>query len=264
MKTSEKEPQGKATLSELASLYLWLERAQTEVPTARVVKSRLSKLSMANGELQAADVLPPRLPRATVAAVREYIANPAGTRRLKKDEKVVASQMSDDERLVLKAEIAADERATAEAKKESAEAEEVPKKKAAKRKAAEPETSAAAAREELPEDDKNADSAEVTDEPAGDVQGNATESTKLFPEGTDPRAESQGPPARNQLQRVAMLKKELELSPEVYTTVVREYGVESARDLTSAQCDMLIKDLTDLMDETERDKWAKEALSPKK
>ena len=81
--SGKREPRGKETLAELASLYLWLERLPDEKgnvpekPTAIVLKQRLADTRInAVGELEVTALMPPRIPVATVQAIRGYIANP--------------------------------------------------------------------------------------------------------------------------------------------------------------------------------------------
>jgi len=116
----KKEPKGKETLFELASLYLWLEREPDSegrvpaVPSAVVLKERLSDTVIEDGELRIIQLMPPRLPVATVAAIREYIANPPNYAKLKPDERIIEKPMSDEERLQLQLQISENERATEE------------------------------------------------------------------------------------------------------------------------------------------------------
>lgn len=115
--TSELEPKGKETLFELASLFLWFEKIEgTACPAANVLKSRLSKFTYVNGEFTPVAILPPRLPRATPHAIREYIAKPVDYAKLSKKEKVQEHTLSDDQKLQLQATIATaeNERATTE------------------------------------------------------------------------------------------------------------------------------------------------------
>ncbi len=99
-------PKGKETLAELASLYLQLEREKPELgqkpkpPSAIVLKERLSVLEMneKTGNLDVLKILPERLPEATPAAIRYYIANPIGKRKLKPEELVQEPTLTDDQK----------------------------------------------------------------------------------------------------------------------------------------------------------------------
>lgn len=108
----KREPKGKDTLMELASLYLWLERKANEngdvspVPSAIVLKERLADTTMTkDGRLEITQLMPPRLPEASIDAIRGYIAKPPGD-KLRDDERVIEEQMSDEDKLRLQESIA--------------------------------------------------------------------------------------------------------------------------------------------------------------
>lgn len=115
----ERKAKGKETLFEMASLYLRFERKKdvNAVPSAVVLKSRLSKMnvdeSSEEGEVISIPLLPPRLPKATPAAVRRYMNNPPDYSNLKQEEMVGENKLTEDEKLLLRAEIANAERDTA-------------------------------------------------------------------------------------------------------------------------------------------------------
>lgn len=121
--TGKREPKGKETLFELASLYLWFERkpdAQGNVPaapSAKVLKSRLShtRFNVETGEMQVIPILPPRMPKATPAEIRKYIAAPPDYSKLSEDERVHEEGMSEDERLLIQARISENQKDTAQA-----------------------------------------------------------------------------------------------------------------------------------------------------
>jgi hypothetical protein len=72
------------------------------VPAATVLKERLADTFFdAAGNLEIVQLMPPRLPEATVAAIRGYIANPPDYHKLKAGEKVIEKQASDEEKLRL-------------------------------------------------------------------------------------------------------------------------------------------------------------------
>ena len=113
------EPKGKETLMELASLYLWLDREPDKdgkvpsVPAATVLKERLSDTVMTeDGQLQIIQLMPPRLPVASVQAIRDYIANPPNYSRLKEGEKVIEKELSEDDKLQMQLRIAEAENET--------------------------------------------------------------------------------------------------------------------------------------------------------
>lgn len=119
--TGKREPKGKDTLLELASLYLWFDRKAAidgsvpEKPRAIVLKERLSDtiFDAATGDVRIVPLLPPRIPVATPQSIREYIANPPDYAKLKDEEKYVEAAITDDDRLALKAMISTNEAAAA-------------------------------------------------------------------------------------------------------------------------------------------------------
>lgn len=121
-RTGKREPKGKETLFQLASLFLEFEREKDKkgnvaaVPSATVLKQRLIKTLFINGEMQIVPVLPPRLPAATPKTIREYIAAPPDYEKLKAGERVREHELSEEDKLRLQAQIAASqaEAATAE------------------------------------------------------------------------------------------------------------------------------------------------------
>lgn len=117
--TTKREAKGGSVIQELTSLHLHLERDLTgstkmEKPHAIVVKSRLSVVKVVNHTVEVQEILPPRIKDASPDAIRAYIKNPVDPKKLKKDEQVQAKVMTDDERLMVQAEIAAANAATAE------------------------------------------------------------------------------------------------------------------------------------------------------
>jgi len=115
------EPKGKDTLMELSSLYLWLEREPDKegkvpaVPSAIVLKERLADTTVTeDGLLKIVHLMPPRLPVATVVAIREYIANPPDYAKLKPAERVVEKELSEEEKLRYQLSIAEAEKAATE------------------------------------------------------------------------------------------------------------------------------------------------------
>jgi len=105
--TGKREPKGKETLWQLASLFLKFERApNTEIPSAVVLKSRVAKTEFVGGRLKIVNCLPDRLPEATPDAIRQYIINPPDFNNLKANERFQPETMTEDERLRLRAYIA--------------------------------------------------------------------------------------------------------------------------------------------------------------
>lgn len=116
--TGKKSAKGKETLMELASLYLWLDRKADEkgnvpdVPAANVLKSRIADHRFVDGELRWIDLLPPRLPKATPKAIRDYILSPPDYAKLKPGERFVEEKATEEE-------LAAMRLATAEAERDA-------------------------------------------------------------------------------------------------------------------------------------------------
>lgn len=120
------EPKGKETLDQLSSLFVWLEAGPGAIPAARVLKCRMDRkifvadpetppagipgkyLAELHGEpgLVSIPVLPLRLPKCTWSAIREYMRNPADLSNPKPGEMPTEAQMSEDDRLKLRAIIA--------------------------------------------------------------------------------------------------------------------------------------------------------------
>jgi hypothetical protein len=69
-----------------------------------VLKERLADTRMnAAGQLEIVQLVPPRLPVATVQAIRAYIANPPDYDKLKTGERVIEERMTDETKLRLEA-----------------------------------------------------------------------------------------------------------------------------------------------------------------
>ena len=102
--TGRREPRGKETLAELASLYLWLERLPDDkgrtsaVPSAIVMKHRLSDTRVNEaGELEVVELMPRRIPIATVQAIRQYIASPPNIEKPAAGESVIEKEVTEIE-----------------------------------------------------------------------------------------------------------------------------------------------------------------------
>jgi len=117
----QKKPKGKETLMELATLYLWLERKwiengreiKSDIPRARVIKSRLSSFIHNNSKIQVVPTLPPTIPGATPQKIKEYMAKPPDYKHLTSAEQYVPdSEITDDDRLEMQLAIAEAKRDT--------------------------------------------------------------------------------------------------------------------------------------------------------
>ncbi|MDD5370721.1 MAG: AAA family ATPase [Anaerolineaceae bacterium] len=120
------EPKGKETLDMLSSLFVWLEIGPGGIPAARVLKCRIDRkvyisdpskppkdipqryIKELNGEpgVVSVPVLPLRLPKCTWAAIREYMRQPADLTNPAEGEGLSEHEMTDDDRLKLRAIIA--------------------------------------------------------------------------------------------------------------------------------------------------------------
>lgn len=121
--SGRREPRGKETLAELASLYLWLERLPDDkgntsaVPSAIVMKHRLSDTRVnEHGELEVVELMPRRIPVATVYAIRQYIANPPNIEKPATGERVIEKPATEEDLIRLRL-------ATAEAQTAAAQAQ---------------------------------------------------------------------------------------------------------------------------------------------
>ena len=118
--TKETTAKGKSTLRELASLFLFMERPYgQEVPSARVIKTRLAVAKTVDDDISIVPVLPPRLPVATPKAVRKYVLSPPDFAHLSEEEQQIEKPMTEYEKLEAQQEIAEQTRAAEEAKLEA-------------------------------------------------------------------------------------------------------------------------------------------------
>jgi hypothetical protein len=121
-----KEPKGKETLDMYSSLFLYLDFGPEGIPSANVLKSRISRkvyvedpkhppegittemVKNLNGEpgMITISILPMRLPRCTWTAIREYMRNPANLINPAPGEKPTKKDFTDDDRLRLRAIVA--------------------------------------------------------------------------------------------------------------------------------------------------------------
>lgn len=117
--SGKKEPKGKETLWELASLFLWFDKKgeKPPAPGANVEKSRVTKwvFNEEAGEMEPVSVLPDRLPVATPRAIREYISHPVGSKKLGKNERRLEHELTEEEKLRIQNQIAENQRAASEA-----------------------------------------------------------------------------------------------------------------------------------------------------
>ncbi|MCY2963520.1 MAG: AAA family ATPase [Planctomycetota bacterium] len=114
--TGRREPKGKDTILELATLYLELRRFPDQKgivpakPIARIIKSRLTHAVMnpTTGDFDLSPVLTPVVEDCTPAKIRHLMLNPVNYEKLKPSERVQTEFMSEDEKLRAQQQIAAD------------------------------------------------------------------------------------------------------------------------------------------------------------
>ena len=119
--TGRRLPRGKETVLRVATLFLTLTRkpipgakSQPTYPSGIYGKGRLIGVNYSTGEVQ--QLLPPHIPNASPAGIREYLKTPPDFSNLKPEERAVPEDvLSEDDKLAVKASIAADEAARAEA-----------------------------------------------------------------------------------------------------------------------------------------------------
>jgi len=132
---------GVDTFYELASLVVYLKRdvdpatgKQPDAPVGHITppmgKARLSRIEkLPDGSYGGVPLLPPRIERFTWTEFRKSVNNPPNYAKLKKDQKADVETLSEDEKLILQAEIAENN-----AEAEQLKAERIAKTQAAQRK----------------------------------------------------------------------------------------------------------------------------------
>lgn len=118
----KQKAKGVDTFYELASLYLYLQRDADpktgkvpKLPVASITpplgKSRLAHMmKAADGTYEAVPILPPRMKDFEWNLLRKYVANPPDYSKLTKDQLADSNELTEDERLLIKADIAANEK----------------------------------------------------------------------------------------------------------------------------------------------------------
>jgi len=121
----KKKSKGTSVLREIASLFIHLERQRDsqghlkKLPTGIVFgDTGKERLCVWSEQLQEpVPIAPPRIDPCTPDKIREYIKNPVGLRDLKPEEELPPPRkLSDDERLIIQAQMAEDQAKFAEAK----------------------------------------------------------------------------------------------------------------------------------------------------
>ena len=207
--TGEREPKGKDTLRELATLYMVLQRIPDkktrrlpQEPAGLVLKERLG-LAMWDEKAGAVTVqprLPQRIPVCTPATIRGYIEKPADLKKPKAGEIPDPPEpLTEEERLRLQSQIAEDTRAAEEIKAGRLDDIKKAAKKAVARKAAQtPKTDEEKAAEAAGKEKVKAARAQdgPQEEPAGDISEGTGE---IIPPASAKSSEPQSsPPAAAQ------------------------------------------------------------------
>lgn len=229
--TDKRKAKGLDTLFELSSLYLELERRPDDKgkvekkPSGKVLKSRLAISRMIDGELEHFPILPPRMPVATPAAIREYIKNPPDYTKLKKGELVEKEILSDDEKLEIQREIA-----TTQLETENARLSQMERLKEQADRQAELRRKQAAAAEAMkkPGDDKPAD-----DTPAENTTASTSEQIQST-ETTKPATEETGPTV---WEIVESQKKQLGITADQWTAILKKRNVQETKQLSKEQAE---------------------------
>ena len=264
--TSTKTPKGKETLMELASLYLWLDRStdkkgnQPAAPSATVLKSRLSSMVvLPNGLMDIRPSLPPRLPIATPASVRFYLDNPPDYDKLKADERIKETEISE-------AEIEALKLARAEAERDAA-ALQLERMKSAANAYQQPRPVANGPQTTMqtpaPAAPANADQPQPVAQPQPQpipqpsTNGHAAPNQPVDPYGNAVRKE--------QLDAIVMYRTKLRalgMPDEAYAKSLAKRGVKSARDLTADQAGEFITALLSKTKQLEEHVAKQQAATP--
>lgn len=235
--TGKREPKGKDTLMELASLALLLERksdAKGEVPekpAGIVIKSRLAHTKWENGELKVLPILPPRLPIATPTAIREFIKRPADYNKLTKGQRLEVVVQTEQEKIAAQT-ILADKML------------EIEKTKSANMEKAEQATlrAAKALEEKLlkttPAPDRTAEAAERKEEQAKARAEDAKEEIKAtVAQPTNGEAEDPFKEFKETLTKISQIAKTLNLTQGQLDAILAKRGVEHWESLSLLQAE---------------------------
>lgn len=255
--TGQKAAKGKDTLMELASLYLHMERKKDAkgnipaVPSATVLKSRLSATAIVDGKVVIRPYLPPRLPEATPDAIRAYIVAPPDYSHLKKSELAPEEQMTEDERLQLKA-------ATAQAE---AQAEALRNERLARTQAAVAGKQAATAASTTTTTTTPAATAAAGNGNAsgGSSNGNGNSNGVHTPKKDDPAHPFGDAPTEGQLTELRALKTALAVSDENWIKILEKRGCKRAIELGQQQITELIATMREKIEAKRKEANGKQA-----
>lgn len=279
--TKKREPVGKRTLMELASMYFWLERQyvkngkvhHADEPSGKKLKGRLVA-RLETGKWS--QVLPDRMPICTPDAIRNYVANPVGSRKPKNTELVDVEDAPDNEleALRLKALIAQRE---AEAKREANElfaaSQAAIDRKKAKEAAADESVKPSPKPEPEPEPEpepKPEPEAPAADPPSGPELRDAADAAEAaiarreakakeeLPAQPAPSSEEGDPEStsasEDSLRQLRELKTKLELNNDKWRAILARFRVKTAHDLSEDDVQQLI---VKLLERLEQKKLAK-------
>jgi len=251
--TSKREPKGKETLMELASLYVWLERKPDKegklpaVPSGIVLKERLADTIInEDGLLEIIQLMPPRLPQATVAAIRGYIANPPDYARLKVGERVVEEEMTAEEKLRLELAKAEAEQATEESRlarlQRQAELQAM-QRRAELQKPQAPDQTAKRQTDKEAQAKAAAEQAEIDKikaEAEAGLKRAEAESKRLADKAVGDEGGERGKCTPEQVARVKELHDQLGMTMEQLEKMLARANAKRVRDLSEGHCAKLI------------------------
>lgn len=253
--TGKKGPKGKSTLMELASLYLNMERKADmkgkvpDVPSAVVRKSRLADTSVdpATGAVVIRPILPPHLPYATPAAIRNYITSPPDYAKLKKDELAPEEVVSEAEIQSMKLQTAEAERDTEMMRNERLARAAATTAAATSATASKPTTAA------TPSTNGTASTAEAAR--LQSERDNGKPDDPIHPFGNAPTVAM--------LSNLKAYKQHLGISDEQWKVILGKRGVDTAKKLSTQQAEELVATLAQkYADKVKREKEAKESNQP--
>jgi len=245
--TREKVAKGKETLMELASLYLRLERVADkkgnvpDKPAAIVLKSRLATMTFLDGELKTIPTLPPRIPIATPAAIRDYMAAPPDYSKLKAGERAEEKEITEEELLHLKLDLA-----NAEGTTESLKLTRLQQAKEAAERSQQPQAKAAVQPEPVATPATGMETVFQGIEPAVTEvfsNGNGHHVDDTPPVSIDTTSDMITPDQIDQLTELRKQLTPLGYGTEEYKFTLAKRGVDTARNLTSDQAAVLIEGL---------------------
>lgn len=242
----KRKTKGKAALKKLTSLYIELRRevnTQTGRPNSIPIglvfgDNTKERMSIYIPEKKIfVPILPPRIEECTPDKIREYIKNPVGMRDLHEDERLKPEPaMTDEEKLLIQAEIAENQRAAEEAKASSLAtlAENAKRNAELMRKKQEPEE-----KEQEPEPKKQELQPKKQEQPKPDP---VREELKAVEEEIKPRA-------ANLIDQCKLICTEVGFGPGDIKTFLSKRNVTKWEQLTEGQLDEILAKLKKFKEE---------------